>query len=1036
MKINITIKRRIYWSFAVLVSLFVINGIITFITLHNNKKSSANLSQVIDPSLQSLDKFERMMVESKMYTTNWVFLRYKQEDKNSLKKLHNFDYRKLRSRINSYAQFWPNKNWTDSLNKVYAGFDEVLVMEKAIMGSLNGFNDYDDPVTKLEAETKLEEAILPRTDELINSLSNISSYIQSIRRQENIKLTRSTKELRILIILLAFTIIFGGLFLSIYLANVIISPVNKIRSIINDLGKGIIRRIDYQANRDEIGEMVQSVNNLSENLRGTANFAYEVGIRNFNIPFTPLSDEDTLGKALISMRDNLKAGEIELLEMAGYLNKKDRLLQAVGSAVHELISNNDIETAIGKSIKLLGVQMGVDMISTYRNYIDSIDDKTYSSQLARWNSITNEVEYHAPEFQQVFVCFTPDIEETLHRNEVFHCNVAQLKESPKKEWLENNQVKSVTIIPVFAEGGLWGFISIHDCKIEREWTQAEFSILKSFSDTLGSAINRIQMEQQKNNAEAASIAKSEFMANMSHELRTPMNGIIGFTDLVLTTNLQKTQRQYLQNVQKSAYNLLNIINDILDFSKIEAGKLIIDNDNFKLDELIEETIDILAIKAQEKDLELICNIDPQIPAQFFGDPVRIRQILVNLIGNAIKFTLKGEVFITVRQESAMYEKGDKKFIDLAIAVKDTGIGIAAEKISSIFESFTQADSSTTRKFGGSGLGLTISKRLAELMNGNLHVESDYGKGSTFTLRLAMEIVNQMPAVTFAPKGKLRKVLVIDDNMTNCKLMEDIFGYLNIPCTICYNGREALQVIEKAVKENKQFDLIITDNQMPEMDGITLVQQIKKTTKAADTIPFTLMLSSLERTTFQQEAENIGIDKFLSKPVKLGELTNLLTSLFESSYSPEEEPGKITAPEKLYQGAKVLVAEDNPLNMLLISEVLVKMGVEVIEAENGREAIDLLQEHDPEIIFMDVNMPEIDGYLATQKIRRLPQPYSDVPIIALTADAMKEDKELCLKAGMNHFISKPFRLEEIQFIMNTYLKKNMAVKSNKEIYVKH
>jgi signal transduction histidine kinase/CheY-like chemotaxis protein len=1018
MKINITIKKRIYWSFTVLVSLFVINGIITFITLHHNKRSSANLSQVIDPSLQSLDKFERMMVESKMYTTNWVFLRYKQEDKNSLKKLHNSDYRKLRARINSYAPLWPNKNWADSLQKVYAGFDEVLVLERSIMDSLKGFDDYDDPVTRLQAENKLEEKVLPRTDELINSLNNISSYVQSIRRQENSKLTRSTKELRILIILLAVTIIFAGTFLSVYLANNIIRPINKIRGIINDLGKGIIRRIDYQANRDEIGEMVQSVNNLSENLRGTAHFASEVGIRNFNIPFNPLSDEDTLGKALLSMRDNLKTGEMELIE-------KDRLLQAVGSAVHELISNNDLETAIGNAIKLLGFQMGVDMISTFHNYTDSIDEKTYSSQLACWNSITNEVEYRAPEFQQVFVCFTPDIEQTLHRNEIFHNSVAQLKASRVKEWLSNKQVRSITIIPVFAEDRLWGFISIHDCKIEREWTPAEFSILESFSDTLGSAINRIQMEQQKNNAEAASIAKSEFMANMSHELRTPMNGIIGFTDLVLTTNLQQTQRQYLQNVQKSAYNLLNIINDILDFSKIEAGKLIIDNASFKLDEIIEETIDILSIKAQEKDIELICNIDPNIPAQFFGDPVRIRQILVNLIGNAIKFTLKGEVFVTVRQESAIYEKDDKKFIDVTLAVKDTGIGIAADKISSIFESFTQADSSTTRKFGGSGLGLTISKRLAELMNGNLQVESEQGKGSTFTLHLAMEIVSEQPAVTFASKGKLRRVLVIDDNITNCTLMEDIFRYLNIPSIICYNGAEALKAIETSREENKPFDLIITDNQMPEMDGITLVQQIKKTTKD-DAIPFILMLSSLERTTFQREAENSGINKFLSKPVKLGELTHLLTSLFENGDAREEQPDKLPTPQKSFQGAKILVAEDNPLNMLLISEVLVKMGGEVIEAADGKEAIELLLQHCPDIVFMDVNMPEIDGYIATQKIRRLPQPYSDIPIIALTADAMKEDKELCLKAGMNHFISKPFRLEEIEFIMSSYLKKNIAV----------
>jgi CheY-like chemotaxis protein len=379
----------------------------------------------------------------------------------------------------------------------------------------------------------------------------------------------------------------------------------------------------------------------------------------------------------------------------------------------------------------------------------------------------------------------------------------------------------------------------------------------------------------------------------------------------------------------------------------------------------------------------------------------------------------------VRQETSVYEKDDKKFMDIAISVNDTGIGIAAEKINTIFESFTQADSSTTRKFGGSGLGLTISKRLAELMNGTLQAESEYGNGSTFTLRLAMEIVSEQPAITFAAKGVLHRVLVIDDNTTNCKLLEDILGHLNIPCTICYNGKEALQVIEKAVKDDKQFDLIITDNQMPEMDGITLVQQIKKTTKA-DAIPFILMLSSLERTVFQQEAENIGINKFLSKPVKPGELINLLTSLFENPYSTEEEAGKIATPEKLMYDVKVLVAEDNPLNMLLISEVLVKMGVEVIEAGNGREAIDLLLQHDPALVFMDVNMPEIDGYIATQKIRRLSLPYSEVPIIALTADAMKEDKELCLKAGMNHFISKPFRLEEIEFIMNTFLKKDIAV----------
>ncbi len=349
--------------------------------------------------------------------------------------------------------------------------------------------------------------------------------------------------------------------------------------------------------------------------------------------------------------------------------------------------------------------------------------------------------------------------------------------------------------------------------MEREWSPAELSVLESFSGTLGSAIDRIQMEQEKDYAEAASFAKSEFLANMSHELRTPMNGIIGFTELVLTTDLKKTQREYLQNVNKSAYNLLAIINDILDFSKIEAGKLIIDDSEFKLAELIEETIDILSIKAQEKNLELICNIDPGLPSQFLGDQARIRQILVNLMGNAIKFTAKGEILVTVAEEALSYEKDGKKFMNIAISVKDTGIGVAKEKIGEIFDSFTQADSSTTRKFGGSGLGLTISRSLAELMGGSLRAESEYGKGSVFTLRLSLEIFNEHPRVEFVSKGLLRNVLVIDDNITNCKLMEGIFGHLHIPCTICFSGAEALKIIGKAIEARQPFDLIITDNQM-------------------------------------------------------------------------------------------------------------------------------------------------------------------------------------------------------------------------------
>jgi signal transduction histidine kinase len=372
------------------------------------------------------------------------------------------------------------------------------------------------------------------------------------------------------------------------MTKVIIYPINKIKLIINDLGKGITRKIDHRANGDEIGEMIRSVNNLSEKLQETAIFAQEVGIKNFNIPFEPLSDEDTLGKALISMRDNLRAGDMEIFQSTANLNRKDQLLQAVGSAIHELISNNNFEEAIGKAVRLLGLKMVVDGVNVYKNHLEA-EGGWYISQLVRWTSANNEIEFNPPQYQHI--TGFPETMETLARNEIFQCITRDVKEQALKELFENRQVKSIVSFPIFVMGRFWGFVGFNDCQCERVWAPVEFSILKSFSVTLGSVIERSQMENQlviaKEKAEAGSLAKSEFMANMSHELRTPMNGIIGFTDLVLTTDLQKTQREYLQHVDKSAYNLLNIINDILDFSKMEAGKLIIENTDFKLDEAVE-----------------------------------------------------------------------------------------------------------------------------------------------------------------------------------------------------------------------------------------------------------------------------------------------------------------------------------------------------------------------------------------------------------------------------------------------------------------